>query len=454
MSRASIPTRLILSIAAGVVVLVILVSVIQSPFGWAIWVGDLFGRATATDDAHDGHAAHGGDVERLILSESARKNLELEVGEVSSRPYHRTITLPAIVDEIPGKSRVEVSAPVTGIVTRVRVGQGAVVGPSQRLFDLRLIHEDVVDVQTRFLEALGRLDVELEELKRLDGLAASGVVAGRVKLERVYEKKKLEASIEAYREALQLHGLEGEQITKIETSRKLQANIVVSRPDLAGKGEPPEGDALVVLKLHVREGDSVSTGDKLATLANYQILHLEGQGFERDVSILSRARTEQWPLTAIAGDQRVEGLQIEYLAHDVDETSRILTFCIRLENEVTNRQSTPEGERLSWRFRPGQRMKVLVPTEVWKDKIVLPVDAVAEDGPNSFVFLENGEKDNGDRIFVRHPVHVEYRDQTSVVIGSGLFPSDVVAMNNAHLMLVALKNQAGAGTDPHAGHTH
>ena len=34
------------------------------------------------------------------------------------------------------------------------------------------------------------------------------------------------------------------------------------------------------------------------------------------------------------------------------------------------------------------------------------------------------------------------------------FPGDVVAARGAYQMHLALKNQAGGGVDPHAGHSH
>ena len=95
-------------------------------------------------------------------------------------------------------------------------------------------------------------------------------------------------------------------------------------------------------------------------------------------------------------------------------------------------------------------MQLRVPVEQWKDRIVLPVDAVAQEGVETFVFLQNGDH------FDRRPVHVEYRDQLWVVVANdgSLFPGDTVALTGAHQMQVALKNKAGGGVDPHAGHNH
>ena len=49
-----------------------------------------------------------------------------------------------------------------------------------------------------------------------------------------------------------------------------------------------------------------------------------------------------------------------------------------------------------------------------------------------------------------------YREQASIVIANdgSLFPGDIVALRNAHQMQMAVRNKAGGGIDPHAGHNH
>lgn len=95
-------------------------------------------------------------------------------------------------------------------------------------------------------------------------------------------------------------------------------------------------------------------------------------------------------------------------------------------------------------------MRLCVPVETWTDQIVLPVEAIADDGVETYVFVQNGDH------FDRQAVHVRYRDQQYAVIANdgSLFPGDTVALNSAHQLQMALKNKAGGGVDPHAGHSH
>ncbi|MGD9636971.1 MAG: secretion protein HlyD, partial [Pirellulales bacterium] len=114
-------------------------------------------------------------------------------------------------------------------------------------------------------------------------------------------------------------------------------------------------------------------------------------------------------------------------------------------------QKGPNGHRfLEWRYKPGQRLELSIPVEQWTGRIVLPVDAVVEEGAEMYVYRQNG------KLFERVPVHVEYRDRQSVVIANDgtLFPGDVVAGTGAYQIHLALKNKSGGGIDPHAGHNH
>jgi multidrug efflux pump subunit AcrA (membrane-fusion protein) len=152
-----------------------------------------------------------------------------------------------------------------------------------------------------------------------------------------------------------------------------------------------------------------------------------------------------------SGAETIEGLKLAFVGNSVDANKRTLPFYVDLPNQILRDETNADRQRfLTWKFRVGQRLQLQVPVEVWKDQLVLPVDAVVKDGADWFAFQQNG--DHFDRI----AVHVKHRDQTSVVIDNDgvLFPGDVVALRAAHQLQMALKNKSGGGVDPHAGHTH
>jgi hypothetical protein len=346
------------------------------------------------------------------------------------------------------------------------------------LFTVRLTHEDLVQAQTEFLRTLGQLDVEERELARLEKVA-SGAVAGRVVLERQYERDKLQALLKAQREALRLHGLTEEQVGWIVQQGRLLREIQVYAPLLhdddslhhdaeshetpsaveqASATQPAEPHArsqrFVVEELAVRPGQAVEAGNMLCVLADYRELYLEGRAFEQDADELIAAAESNRRITAVleqGGSPAMENLEIVYVANQVDPQSRALHFYAALPNEIVRDSVRGERHFITWRYKPGQRMQLRVPVQKWKERvIVLPLDAVAQEGPEAYVFVQNGER------FDRRPVHVLHRDSQYAVLANdgSVFPGETVAMSAAHQLQMAIKARAAGPMDPHAGHQH
>ena len=409
-----------------------------------------------TDHAHEAEAA-AGEAASLQLSDQGRKNIGLTLATVGLSDFDRTIAIPATLIERQGQTKIVVSAPMTGIVTGIYPIRGEAVTPGDSLFDLRLTHEDLVEKQSSLLRSLEELDVVKREVARLENVIATGAVAGKRLLEQEYEQNKIEASIRAERQALLLHGLTEEQIQQIVDERQLQHQLTISAPELGKHAATEEHeDFLEVADIAVSVGEHVQTGIPLATLADHCELYIEGLAFEQDAEALNKAANNKSEVTAIIEGnggkaQQVGSLHILHVENEVERESRALKFYILLPNELVRNELTKEGHRfIGWRYRPGQRVEVRIPMERWEGRIVLPVEAVIEEGPERYVYQEIRGR------FQRRSVHVEYRDQSYAVIENDgtLFPGDRVAVRGSHQIHLEVKNQAGGGPDPHAGHHH
>ena len=440
----------------------------------------------AEADPHAGHDHdHAGD--SLALSPQARGNIGLTdeyIRPVKLETYRRTIRVPGLVSERPGRTRVQVSTPMAGVITHVHAVQGEAVSAGTLLFQIRITADALISTQTELLKTVGDLEVENREIARLSKATESGAIPQRNLLERQYAKEKLEVLLGAERESLRLLGLSDRQIEDIEKSRKLLSELQILAPhpdehsdeelkltgtplhpaswhqpragasqsERPGKSEPP----LVLQEVRVHKGQTVAAGETLAVMADYSELYIEGQAFEQDLPLLANAANNGWKVKAVvetAGEQAsvLENLDLIYSANEIHADSRTLHFYVRLPNEIVRKVKTEDGATfVQWKHRLGQRLQVLIPVEEWPDRIVLPVDAVAKEGPDSFVFRQNGSR------FDRVPVKVDYRDQSSVVLANdgSLFPREIIAFRGAHQMQMALQMQAGGGIDPHAGHTH
>jgi multidrug efflux pump subunit AcrA (membrane-fusion protein) len=421
--------------------------------------------SSAGDDAHEGHAhvedphdhAHAGHsaATSLELDDKAGKNIGLKVGVVKPRDYTRTVSVPAMVVERPGRSQVEITAPLTGIVTRVYPLSGEAMLPGEPLFELRLTHEDLVTAQRDFLRSVEELDVVQREIKRLESVG-EGVIAGRRVIEQKYEQQKLQAALHAQRQGLLLHGLDDEQINRILETRQLQQTLIVHAPSIEHDEGDPSGEHLFhVQKIVVKRGEHVTAGDTLGVLSDHCLLYVEGQAFEDDADQLVAATRDGTkirvsPLADQNGDQSPLALSVMYVADHVDQQSRALRFYLSLPNQLVHDRKGPDGRFVAWRYRPGQRMEVRVPIgQAWENQIVLPADAVVQEGAETFVFEQNGKH------FDRVAVHVLIRDKDAVVVeNDGSLVGSSLAMSGAYQMHLAIKNKSGGAIDPHAGHNH
>ncbi len=417
-----------------------------------------------SDEAHD-HGSdeapdHGSDNthaddESLYLSLEARQNIGLTTAVVSKSGYTRTVGVPAIVAERPGHSQIEITAPMTGLVNKIFIQEGLSKQPDDKLFQLRLTHEDVVASQRDYLKFLQERDVIQREINRLEKIG-SDVIPERRVIEQQYLHDKVEASIKALQQSLILHGLTEDQVNTIGTSRDVLKEISILAPEFEMNSvEMDARPVFHVQEISVNRGQSVVAGQKLGTLADHSLLFVKGQAFEEDAKGLVQAMNADKKLTVVAASGKagqVLELKLLFVADHVDQESRSLDFYMLLPNKRVDQSEAHAGASsfLSWKYRPGQRMEVQLPTDQsWQDQIVLPAEAVAMDGPNAYVFEQHG--DHFDRLEVR----VLYRDKNEVVIeDSGQLVGRTLATSGAYEMHLALKNQADGGIDPHAGHSH
>lgn len=441
------------------------------------------------DDGHD-HAGHD-EMASLELSPQSLKNLGLTpeyLQPIKLSDFYRTVTIPSIIVAMPGRTNIQVSSPMIGIVQHVHAVSGEAVVQGDLLFEVRLTYEDLVDTQTQLLKNLSDREIEQREVARLEEVTRSGAVAGKLLLERQYALQKLESSIAAQRAALKLHGLSDDQVETIVRERRFLRDLTIVAPGidthshdandmrlsdrrfraasfngpvaLNGMGQPNEIPTaqpipMTVDQLGAAKGQGVQAGEMLCTLSDYSALYIEGKAFEQDAPAIAAVAANGWPIEAIvpavAGQETVPDLKVAFVASAVDAQSRTLSFFVNLPNSILRDEETAEGQRfVTWKYRIGQRLELRVPVEAWEKQIVLPVDAAVKDGADWFVFQQNGDH------FDRVAVHVKHRDQRYVVIESdgAIFPGDVVALRSAHQMQMAIKNKSGAGADPHAGHNH
>ncbi|MCA9013639.1 MAG: efflux RND transporter periplasmic adaptor subunit [Planctomycetaceae bacterium] len=439
--------------------------------------------ASEVKDEHEGHA-HGQEENpnQLPLSDQARKNLNLKLGEVSLSDYWRTVVVPGEVGEKPGHSESRITATINGIILQVHVLPGQTVKPGDPLFDVQATGDVLANAQSTLLKTLQEIELVDAELKRLKPITEQGAVPGVRLLEKQYEKQRLESLRQVQVQELLVRGLTVDQIDEIVETKILLRQFTVYVPggkavapvkatnrnrkpsivpislqkEAEGIGAASRDLVYSVEKIDIFPGKQVQSGDELCDLALHTNLQIIGMAFQSESDLISSAMEEQRSITAIfdtSDTQAIErkDLQIQYVDNVVDPNSRLFRFYIPIQNEIVRDLDGPEGVKFrAWRFKPGQRVQLMVPVEHWESEIVLPTEAVVKEGADAYVFRSNGN------LMERVPVSIKHEDpRTSVLANDGnLFEGDIVALNEAYQMNLALRKQQGSGVDPHAGHNH
>lgn len=450
---------------------------------WRPWMDSLRG-SQAAKPAEEEHHAHG---DRVKLTEQARKNLGLVVGPATlSKVHWRTVQIPGVIVDRPGQSDRGVTAPITGVVTKIHAYPSDTVRPGDPLFDIRITSELVQNTQAELFKATKDMQLQDKVVKRIES-AGESVPEARI-LEARNQLSKLATQAQAHRQILQSLGLTPAQIdtaadgkfvrtiTVVAPAAPADSWLVDSNPTTATNGFPTtstatstpvptapsssnagNGTAYEVQELKAQLGEQVQAGQVLGTLANHRLLYVEGRAFKGESPLLARAAENAWPVEAEFAEDDAkawpdlkQALTIRHLANAMDPASRTFGFFVPLTNQA--RAFQKDGKTfLVWRFRPGQRVRLHVRAEPFEDVIVLPAAAVVREGPEAYVFRANGDA------FDRKPVHVLFEDRRDVVIANdgSVAPGLFVAKNAAaalNRVLNAQKSQGGG--DAHAGHSH
>jgi membrane fusion protein, heavy metal efflux system len=133
------------------------------------------------------------------------------------------------------------------------------------------------------------------------------------------------------------------------------------------------------------------------------------------------------------------------VANTIDPETRTFRFRFPLDNQARTGSGSGKDE---WRFRPGQRVRLLVRVERLENVFVLPAEAVARDGAEAYVFRRSGDA------FDRKPVHVVYQDRRhAVVANDGSVPPGVHVATTGAAQLNRMA-KAKSGAVPPGFHVH
>lgn len=436
-------------------------------------------------------AEEAGSEGAFFVTIAAQETYGVVIDKAKPSSFTQYVQVPAFVRERPTVSNLRASSRMQGVVRRIFVQVGQSVREGDPLIELELTGDQLASAQTVLLDSVQQLRIIDDEIARLQPAAQAGGIARKSLIEKQYEQRRMKSVIESKRQELLVRGLSTTDVTGIIENTQLVRSVIIRvptgiRPESAGdtsslestthdsfrlvsQEQPrPVSDEWVysVEMMNVSPGSVLASGDDVCDLAYHETLLIEGQAYERDLPLLNNIIRERKPVSVSVGDSAspivIDDLKVLFMDNHVDDETQTYRFYIQVPNSVLNENKTAGELRFrTWRFKPGQRGHVRLPQKEWEDRLVLPAEAVVEEGVDHVVFREMGqhfhEGETPHSDFQKIVVKVEYKDQYTVVVDhqKQLRPFHKIAMNNADMLLRAMKESAGGGGgQDHHGHSH
>ncbi|MGL4593827.1 MAG: efflux RND transporter periplasmic adaptor subunit [Thermoguttaceae bacterium] len=463
----------------------------------ALFLSDEHTDDHATEDSHDDEHSHADEhshdesgsktnpssnlhqdqLNEIVISPVAAKNIGIDdtkIAQVKVVDYYKSLVIPAVVVERPGKSTITVPSPVSGVVAKIYFEQGVSVRPGEPLFEILLNQQEMVKGQTEYISLMKKREINMSEMQRLNSIDPQMVPKQRRELE--FQQSEITLGLQLLRNTLLLQGLTAEDIDiSLQEKGEIVQKMVIMAPPMIDEphdliAEVGTDHTYTIENLFVTPGKNVAIGESLCQLSDLCEVSIRGKIFANNSQQIKKALNSRSRVSSVfsgaEGEREIiEGLRLRSLENYVNPESGTLYCYADLKNNAQTYEMddrSPEQSRrhyTNWHFKPGQRCELQIEYETLKNCIVLPVDAVAYDINDTCVFELVGTE-NDQKIWRKKPVHVIYSTRDVVVIANddAISPGASIATKGASFLLAALysANQkgAGGGAVQHGDHVH
>lgn len=365
--------------------------------------------------AHEGHAplpTKGVQVDvargHLLLTPAARDSLAVMTADVEESPVEGTLLAYAAV-ELPWTHHGFATARLPGRIVKVNVVPGQTVRVGEVVAEVRSL-----DLDTLQLAAVtAQTEVALGEkvVKELRPLVDGGAVAGQILIDAESKLAQARNGAVVARSKWLALGLEAESLDAI-----LERGT--ASPDLTLPVRVPVGGTVIHAELTV--GRVVEPTEHLAEVADLSTVWVRIGVLEKDLHRVAVGTPVDVRLVAYAAE--VFRTSVAAVAPFLDPTTHLASVWAELKN--------PTGREP--RFVPGMagRADVILPAD--RPRPTVPVAAVAREGVDRFVFVEEANA-AGASEYRKKSVALGRRTRDRVEILAGdLFPGDRVIVRGTH----------------------
>lgn len=362
-----------------------------------VLVGTVGCEGPPADPSNPPHDRDPPGILRLTPTEIARAGIQVEPAAVSSFRLYREFPATVQANE---NELAEVTALIRGRVVRVAVDVGQDV---TRGHLLAVLHStDLGLAEGVYLKAKALLYEADLAYRRARNLHEQKAISLAVYQRREAEMKTARAELEQAKNRLELLGVPGKEIDRLDREQSIRADVPLTAPF----------DGRVIMR-NVTRGEVVETNQKLFTVADLSDVWVVANVPEKDVQFVRKDDTAEvvvaaYPHALVTG-------RITYVGDVLDPATRTM----RLRVTVPNPDTLLKPEMFA----------VVRVYAAPKSVITVPLSAVQTLPAGRVVFVRRAEGE-----FEARPVTVGEEQGDRVAVVEGLQPGDPVVVKGAFVL--------------------
>jgi cobalt-zinc-cadmium efflux system membrane fusion protein len=334
----------------------------------------------------------GSSGERVTLSPEEKETIEVQTVPVTRRPIDSRLSVMGKV-LVPQNRKAIVSYAFPARVAEVHVAVGDWVKRGQTL--LMLESEEVGTAKLEFYRARADLELAKASFERESHLFERGVGAQKSLLTAEAERKVAEATLETAEKKLHVLGFTEDQVREIQRSHQVHPSISLQAP-ISSR----------VIESQAVLGAMVDQSTEILTLMDPTTLWVDAEIYERDISRVHPG--QKVTISVPAYPDQTFGGTLSYVGDVLKEDTRTIT----VRTEVDNPHH---------RLKPGMFADVQISMNGASPALVVPKEAVLDDGDERIVFVLAGDG------FEVRAVQVGARRNGDLEITAGLREGESVA---------------------------
>ena len=343
----------------------------------------------------------------IHLSDEVKKQIDIKTTTVKPGPVKSTLKAMGTV-LAPNDKKAIVGFAFSARIVKLHASVGQWVEKDQPLVTLEC--EEMGNAQSEFVKALTDCELSKLDFDREERLFKKDIGAKKDYLETKARYQIACASLNAAEKKLIVLGLSKKQIEEISQTKSVSPRVTLNAP-ISGR----------VVKNTAVLGAVIDASTEIMVIMDLGNLWIDAEIYEKDLSKVNKGQEVEIAVPAYPTED-FSG-HIHYIGDVVNPDTRTITVRTKVINK-------------DFKLKPGMFADIKIMTGHKENAIIVPKDAVLDDGDQKIVFVQDVDR------FILRQVEVGTRYNSDIEILKGLTIGELVVVEGNYQLKSRLHEEA------------